>query len=85
MRMDRSSPLDASIVVNSYSEDELCRIIRDYGEERYAARIAKRIVEAGARANLTTRRLSEIIKSAVPAASVQHGSHPAKGHFKRYA
>ena len=40
MRMDRSSPLDASIVVNSYSEDELCRIIRDYGEERYA-RIAK--------------------------------------------
>jgi len=83
MRMDRRSPLDAKIVVNSYSEDELCRIIRDYGEERFAARIAKRIVEERQREPiLTTRRLSEIIKSAVPAASVQHGSHPAKRTFQ---
>lgn len=83
MRMSREDKLSAYEVVNGYSEAELRRIIFEYGEERFAARIAARIVEARESAPIeTTTELSEIVKSAVPAASVEKGSHPAKRTFQ---
>lgn len=83
MRMDTEAPLTAREIVNTYSEAELCRIIRDYGEERFAAKIAARIVTARAAAPIkTTVELSEIIKSAIPAAARADGPHPAKRTFQ---
>ncbi len=83
MRMSREDKLTAYDVVNGYSESELSRIISEYGEERFASRIARAIVNARADSPIkTTRELSELVKSAVPAASVEHGSHPAKRTFQ---
>ncbi len=83
MRMSREDKLSAYEVVNGYDEAELRRIIFEYGEEKFAARIASRIVEARGSAPIeTTTELSELIKSAVPAASVEKGSHPAKRTFQ---
>lgn len=83
MRMDTEATLTAREIVNTYSEAELCRIIRDYGEERFAAKIAARIVTARAAAPIeTTVELSEIIKSAIPAAARADGPHPAKRTFQ---
>ncbi len=83
MRMDTSAPLSAADVVNTYSEAELVRIIRDYGEERFAARIAARIVSARRLARInTTFELSELIKSAIPSAARSDGPHPAKRTFQ---
>ena len=83
MRMDTAATLTAREIVNTYSEAELCRIIRDYGEERFAVKIAARIVTARAAAPIeTTVELSEIIKSAIPAAARADGPHPAKRTFQ---
>ncbi len=83
MRMDTDAPLTAREIVNTYSEAELCRIIRDYGEERFAAKIAARIVAArGVSPIETTAELSDIIKSAIPAAARADGPHPAKRTFQ---
>lgn len=83
MRMSRDDKLTAYEVVNGYSEGELRRILFDYGEEKFAARIAQRIVEARESAPVTTtKELSDLVKSAVPAASVERGSHPAKRTFQ---
>ena len=83
MRMSREDKLTAYDVVNMYSESELSRIISEYGEERFASRIARAIVNARADSPIkTTRELSELVKNAVPAASVEHGSHPAKRTFQ---
>lgn len=83
MRMDTSAPLTAWDVVNSYSEADLFRIIRDYGEERYASRIASRIVNARAVSPIeTTTALAEIIRAAIPAANRADGPHPAKRTFQ---
>ena len=83
MRMDRESPLSAYEVVNEYEESALARIIFEYGEERYSRRIAQRIVERRAVAPIeSTLELSEIIKSAMPAASKAEGHHPAKRTFQ---
>lgn len=83
MRMDRRSEKTAYTVVNTYSEQELKRILFTYGEEKFSARIAQRIVAERAREPIaTTRRLSDIIKSAMPAAAREGGHHPAKRSFQ---
>ena len=83
MRMDTDSPLSAYEVVNEYSEDRLKRLIFEYGEERFAPRIASAIVKRRAVAPIkTTHELSDIIKSAIPAAKRADGPHPAKRTFQ---
>lgn len=83
MRMDKDSPFDARTVVNTYSAEDLRRIIYDYGEERFAPRIAEKIVSARASAPIeTTGELVELIKAAIPAQARQGGPHPAKRTFQ---
>lgn len=84
MRMDRSATLDSAYVVNSYSEQELRRIIFAYGEEKFAAKIASAIVKNRSTSPInTTLELSEIIKNAIPAgARRKEAQHPAKRTFQ---
>ncbi len=83
MRMDSSSELSAYEVVNLYKEQDIYRIIRDYGEEKWASRIAKFIVEARNKQPVkTTYELVDIIKRAVPSAARRDGPHPAKRTFQ---
>ncbi len=83
MRMDKRSDKSAYHVVNTYSEQELKRILFEYGEERFAPRIASRIVEARAEHPIeTTGELTALIKSAIPAAARDGGHHPAKRTFQ---
>lgn len=82
MRMDQRQTLTAREIVNEYSENDLYRIIRDYGEEKFAKNIAKHIVRARADKPLeTTYELNEIIKAAIPAKLRQNG-HPSKQTFQ---
>ena len=83
MRMQIDAPLSAYEVVNEYSEQDLKRIIYDYGEERFAPRIAAAIVKRRSESPIeTTFELSDIIKSAIPAAARVNGPHPAKRTFQ---
>lgn len=83
MRMDTDAPLSARKVVNEYSENDLKRIIFEYGEERFAPRIASAICKRRAEKTIeTTGELSEIIKNAIPAAARIDGPHPAKRTFQ---
>ena len=83
MRMDNTKPFSAYNVVNEYSADELKKIIYDYGEERFAPRIASAIVaRRQAKPIETTGELVDIIKSAMPAAALSGGHHPAKRTFQ---
>ena len=83
MRMDINAPLSAYDIVNRYSEAELRKIIYDYGEERFAPRIAGAICSARAiRPVETTFELTDIIKNAIPAAARREGPHPAKRTFQ---
>jgi 16S rRNA (cytosine1402-N4)-methyltransferase len=84
MRMDPTAGgMTAADVVASYSEAELARVIRGYGEERWASRIAAFIVAARARRPVTTTsQLVEIIKAAVPASARKDGPHPARRTFQ---
>lgn len=83
MRMNRDNEFSAYDVVNTYSEEELYRIIRDYGEEKFAKRIATFIVNARVEKNIeTTLELVEIIKNAIPAKARREGPHPAKRTFQ---
>jgi len=83
MRMDQTRSLDAWQVVNTYQEDELQRILQEYGEERWAKRIAKFIVEfRGQKPIDTTGQLVDIIKRAIPKGAREEGSHPAKRTFQ---
>lgn len=83
MRMDRRGAKSAYDVVNTYSEEELKRILFTYGEERFSARIAARIVGARQKAPIeTTGELADLIKSAIPAAARDGGHHPAKRSFQ---
>ena len=83
MRMDQTKDFSAYEVVNRYSEDELYRIIRDYGEENWAKRIAQFIVEKRKiKAIETTGELVDIIKAAIPKKARMDGSHPAKRTFQ---
>ncbi len=83
MRMDTSAPLSAYEVVNGYTSKRLFEIIRDYGEERFASRIANAIVREREAAPIeTTTRLAEIVKAAIPAAARRDGPHPARRAFQ---
>ncbi|MCL1895175.1 MAG: 16S rRNA (cytosine(1402)-N(4))-methyltransferase RsmH [Clostridiales bacterium] len=86
MRMDGGADntgLCAEDVVNGYSEEDLCRIIREYGEERWARRIASFIARERKRGRIrSTGELSGIIKCAIPAAARREGPHPAKRTFQ---
>lgn len=84
MRMDRSAPLTAEIIVNTYNEAELTGIIRDYGEERFAARIARRIIEAREVSPIkTTLELADIVTGAIPEKNRRsENKHPAKRTFQ---
>jgi 16S rRNA (cytosine1402-N4)-methyltransferase len=83
MRMDSSEGLTAYDVVNGYSKSDLTRIIRDYGEERWAQRIAEFIVREREGSPIdSTERLTEIIKAAIPAKARRTGPHPAKRTFQ---
>ncbi len=83
MRMDMRAEKNAYHVVNTYSEYDLRRILFDYGEERFAGRIASRIVQARADKPIeTTGELTALIKSAIPAAARESGHHPAKRSFQ---
>ncbi len=82
MRMDQRQALTASDIVNGYSENELFRIIRDYGEDKFAKNIAKHIAAARKQNPIrTTFELNEIIKAAIPAKMRQNG-HPSKQTFQ---
>ena len=83
MRMNREDDLTAYDVVNSYDRDELTRIIREYGEERWASRIAAFIVRAQDEKPVeSTSELVELIKEAIPARARRSGPHPAKRTFQ---
>ena len=83
MRMNKDAPLSAYNVVNEYSEFDLRKIINDYGEERFASRIASNICKVRSESKIeTTFQLTEIIKSAIPAAARVNGPHPAKRTFQ---
>lgn len=83
MRMDQSQSKDAWQVVNTYSEQELTRILHTYGEERYASSIARMIVKERAEHPVdTTLQLVDIIRRALPAREVNRKGHPAKKTFQ---
>ena len=80
MRMDATSEFTAADVVNNYSVDELTRVLREYGEERFARRIARAIVAR--RPLATSIELVDLIRESVPAPAQRHGGHPAKRTFQ---
>ena len=84
MRMDPGNDtLTAAEILNTYTEADLTRVLRDYGEERWAARIARFVVEARDRAPVeTTFQLVDIVKRAIPAKARRTGGHPAKRTFQ---
>ena len=83
MRMDRSQSLTAAEIVNSYEPGQLVKILRTYGEEKFATRVVERIVKARAIAPLnSTSQLADLIKEAIPAATRRTGGNPAKRTFQ---
>ena len=83
MRMDERQTLTAETIVNEYGEMEIFRIIRDYGEDKFAKNIAKHIVAARAKKRIeTTYELNEIIKAAIPAKMRESGGHPSKRTYQ---
>lgn len=83
MRMDRRQTLTARTMVNEYPEMELFRIIRDYGEDKFAKNIARHIVQAREKKPIeTTGELNEIIKAAIPAKMREKGGHPSKRTYQ---
>lgn len=83
MRMDQRMTMTAKDIVNQYSEMELFRIIRDYGEDRFAKNIAKHIVQARQQNEIkTTGELNEIIRAAIPAKIRATGGHPSKRTYQ---
>lgn len=83
MRMNQSGALTAEAIVNTYSSEDLYRIIWDYGEERWAKRIVQFILAAREEAPITTTfQLVDVIKRAIPAKARQEGPHPAKRTFQ---
>jgi 16S rRNA (cytosine1402-N4)-methyltransferase len=83
MRMDPTTGRTAADVLNTYPYADLARILREYGEERFAGRIAQAIVRARAETPLTsTSALADLVRHAIPAATRRHGGHPAKRTFQ---
>jgi 16S rRNA (cytosine1402-N4)-methyltransferase len=80
MRMDPDLPISADDIVNGWSVGELTRILRDYGEERFADRVARGIVAA--RPVRSTTALAEVVRDAIPAAARRRGGHPATRAFQ---
>jgi 16S rRNA (cytosine1402-N4)-methyltransferase len=80
MRMDQSQPWSAADVVNGYAIEDLSRVLQQYGDERFARRIAQAIVTA--RPIQTTTELAAVVVSAIPAAARRTGGHPAKRTFQ---
>lgn len=83
MRMDKNGPITAADIVNEYGEAELYRVIRDYGQDKFAKNIARHIVKAREKSPVkTTGELTEIIKAAIPAKMRAVGGHPSKRTFQ---
>ncbi len=83
MRMDQTGGTTAAEVVNTYPADRLARVLTEYGEERFARRIAAAVVRERAREPFTgTARLAELVRSSIPAATRRTGGHPAKRTFQ---
>jgi 16S rRNA (cytosine1402-N4)-methyltransferase len=83
MRMNQASELTAADVLNSYPADRLAKVLRNYGEERFARRIADAVVRERARSPLTsTAQLTEIVKASIPAPARRTGGNPAKRTFQ---
>src|SRR4051794_22651378 len=83
MRMDQSGDTTAADVLNGYPVPELARVLREYGEERFAMRIAQAIDRERRVAPLrSTAQLAELVRQAIPAATRRHGGHPAKRTFQ---
>ena len=83
MRMDPTTGRTAAEVVNSYDGKALARVLKEYGDERFASRIADAIVRERAREPFTsTARLAELVRTAIPAATRRTGGHPAKRTFQ---
>ncbi|WP_062351144.1 16S rRNA (cytosine(1402)-N(4))-methyltransferase RsmH [Herbidospora yilanensis] len=83
MRMDRDQELTAADVVNTYEPRDLARVLRDFGEERFAARIAERVAKERAVEPITsTKRLADLVREAIPAATRRTGGNPAKRTFQ---
>ena len=83
MRMDRSQPLTAAMVVNQWPEAQLREVLRTYGEERYAGSIAAAIVRSRVKQPIaTTLQLVDVIRGAMPAAALREKQHPAKRSFQ---
>lgn len=83
MRMNQNDSFSAEDVINDYDQKELTRIIKEYGEERWAARIAQFIVKRRKEGRITTTgQLVDIIKAAIPASARRDGPHPAKRTFQ---
>ncbi len=84
MRMDPgNNPITAAEVINHYNEADLARILRVFGDERNASRIARQIVRTREKAPIeTTLQLVEVVKAGIPAAQRRHGGHPARKTFQ---
>lgn len=83
MRMDQQAPLSAYEILNEWDEEEIAKIIWEYGEEKFSRRIARQIVQFRARQPIrTTGELVELIKEGIPAAARRTGPHPAKRTFQ---
>jgi 16S rRNA (cytosine1402-N4)-methyltransferase len=83
MRMDRSTGITASEIVNTYAPGDLVRILRTYGEEKFATRIVENIVKERAKAPLnSTAQLATLVKESIPAATRRTGGNPAKRTFQ---
>lgn len=83
MRMDPDQELTAHVVVNEWDERQIARLLKEYGEERYAGKIARAIVRERAQAPIeTTQALVEVLKSAIPVPAQFAGGHPAKRTFQ---
>ncbi len=83
MRMDQAQELTAAVLVNTWDERQLARLLREYGEERYAGQIARAIVRRRGKVELTsTQELVDVIKSAIPVPAQFAGGHPAKRTFQ---
>jgi 16S rRNA (cytosine1402-N4)-methyltransferase len=80
MRMDTSTGITAADVVNTYAEADLAAVLRDFGDERFAGRIARAVVAA--RPVTSTVELAELVRDAIPAAARRRGGHPAKRTFQ---
>ena len=83
MRMDQSSHLTAEIVLTTYSHGELAKLLQNYGQEKFASKIAEKIIKARSSGNLkSTKDLAEIVKDSIPAPARRTGGNPAKRTFQ---